>query len=324
MIIIAILILLIEMNILCKICNKESQFEKINTYKYSWYYCQLCKNIFSEKKKEVFFEKSILKKIVIILSKIKKISRIKELFLKTEISGSEFYDYTDIINNKKFNKWDNYDDQFLKYLKDNEIDLTNKSILSISDEPGFIVKKIKNYSNNIILTALDEKTASLMSKKLSVETITYDFHKDQLFEKTNKKFDVIIYRSCLNFALDINKIVNEISIISNPNAVIVLNFHTPTLSSCLMWMFDDYTMSSFFNSTYVKNIFKKNKFSCVKEYSVTFNPRKHYYNSVFKKIFYYPFYFFYLLNFILDKKINKYNFKCNYLEMSSRLIFKKD
>ena len=38
------------MNILCKICNKESQFEKINTYKYSWYYCQLCKNIFSEKK----------------------------------------------------------------------------------------------------------------------------------------------------------------------------------------------------------------------------------------------------------------------------------
>ena len=69
---------------------------------------------------------------------------LKKHFLRNEISGSDFYDYTDSINNKKNNKWDTYDNQFLKYLKDNEIDLTNKSILSISDEPGFIVKKIKN------------------------------------------------------------------------------------------------------------------------------------------------------------------------------------
>ena len=308
----------------CIICYEESEFEKINTYKYSWYYCKLCKNIFSEKKDKVFFEKPILKKIIIALSKIKKISRIKKHFLRNEISGSDFYDYTDSINNKKNNKWDTYDNQFLKYLKDNEIDLTNKSILSISDEPGFIVKKIKNDSNSILLTALDQKTTDLMKKELNVETITYDFNKDQLFEKTEKKFDVIIYRSCINFAYDIKKIVEEISIISNQNAVIIFNFHTPTLSSCLMWMFDDYTISSFFNKKYVKNIFEKKNFSCIKEHTVTFNPRKHYYNSVFKKIFYYQFYFFYFINFIFDKKINQYNFKSDYLEMSSRLIFKKN
>ena len=184
---------------MCKICKKTTSCEKINSYKHYWYYCLSCKNIFSEKKDKFFFDNFFLRKLVNIISKITNINRLNKLLLRSNISGPEFYDYESAINNKIYNKWNDYDYKFLDYLKKNNIDLKNKSIISISDEPGFIGEKIKKYTNNILFTALNENTAKLMNEKIGIKTVKYDLNEDYIYNITDQKYDVIIYRSCLNF-----------------------------------------------------------------------------------------------------------------------------
>ena len=311
------------MNHICKICKKTNSFEKINSYKHYWYYCLSCKNIFSQKKNKVFFENIFLKSLIIFISKITNLKRLKKLLLINKISGSEFYDYELALNNKAYNKWDNYDDKFLDYLKKNNIDLKNKNIVSFSDEPGFIGNKLKKYTNKILFTALSENTVKLMNDKIGIKTVKYDFNEDYIYNITNQKYDIIIYRSCLNFAFNFEKILEEISSISNPNSTVILEIHSPTISSCLMWMFDDYTLLTLINGNYLKKFFKKKNFICKKEDIIYFNPRKHYYNSILKKIFYYPFYFFYSIKFKIDKKKYNYTIEFDNLEIAHKFIFTK-
>ena len=312
------------MNNKCKICKKITSFEKINSYKYYWYYCLSCKNIFSKKKDKVFFENFFLRRLINIISKITNISRLTKLLLRNNISGPEFYDYELALNNKSYNKWDDYDYKFLDYLKKNNINLKNKNIISISDEPGFIGKKLKKYTNNILFTALNQNTAKLMNEKIGIKTVKYDLNEDYIYNITDQKYDVIIYRSCLNFAFNFEKILEEISLISNSNSIVILNnIHTPTISSCLMWMFDDYTLLTLINGEYLKNFFKKKNFICKKEDITYFNPRKYYYKSILKKIFYYPFYFFYSIKFKINKKKYNYTFKFDKFEIAHDFIFKK-
>ena len=308
----------------CIICKQSDNCEKIDSYKHKWYYCLSCKNIFSEQKKsKPFFEKLIAIKLVNIICKITNNERLKKLLFSENITGSQFYDYGDALKNEIYNKWDAMDDDFIKYIKKNNIDLKNKSILSVSDEPGFIGPKLKKYTNNIVFTAFNEDSAKQMSEKIGIKTLKYDLNTDYINKLTDQKFDLIFYRSCLNFSLNLEKIVDEISSISNPNSIIILSITLPSISSCLMWMFDDYTLLSFINNDYLCTIFEKKKFNLIKKDITSFNPRKYYYDTVAKKIFYYPFYLFYLIKFIIDKKKNNYHFKIDKFETSHTLMFKK-
>ena len=162
-----------------------------------------------------------------------------------------------------------------------------------------------------------------MNEKIGIKTVKYDLNEDYIYNITDQKYDVIIYRSCLNFAFNFEKILKEILLISNSSSIVILSIHTPTISSCLMWMFDDYTLLALINSDYLKNFFKRNNFICKKKDITSYNPRKHYYNSTLKKIFYYPFYFFYSIKFKIDKKKYNYTFKFDKFEISHQFIFTK-
>lgn len=317
----------------CKICEKDSFFEKINTYKHVWFYCKKCKNIFSEKK---IIKDSYLKKILVnFLSKITKQNRLKKLLLSNNTSTDEVYDYRNNITgdgnyfpseNNFDNKWSVYDKDFINYLKNHNIDLNSKKILSVSDEPGLIVNELKKYTsiNNITLTAFDQKTSNFMSEKLNCNVKKFDLNNDKLSEIVDEKFDLIFFRSTLNFNLNFDSLLYELNKISNNHSKIIFNFHSPTTASCLMWMFDDYTLLSLININYLKPIFKKNDFEIIFNNKVIFNPRKYYYNSISKKIFYYPFYLIYLIQFIIKNILKKTEFKISINEIGYKLVLKKE
>jgi len=318
----------------CKICIEEANFDSVDTYKHIWYFCKNCKNIFSKKKLNV--DSKLKKKLINFLSKITNQDRLKRLLLNNDTSGNEFYNYTGDIpkdggshfptKNSIFNKWSEYDEDFIKYLIDQKVDLNSKKILSISDEPGLIVNKLEKYTSkkNITITAYDKKTANLMSKKLNCKVLKYDLNKDNLSKIVNDNFDLIFFRSTLNFNLNFNSLLNEIDKISNNHTKIIFNFHAPTTASCFMWMFDDYTLLSLVNIDYLLPIFTEKKFEIIYSNKKFFNPRKHYYNTLSKKLFYYPFYFFYMLKHFFKVVLSKNAIKLSKNEIAYRLILKKN
>ncbi len=318
----------------CKICKEETTIDIIDSYKHKWFFCNKCKNIFSEKKLNE--DSKLKKKLVHFISKITNQSRIKKLLLNNDTSGNEFYNYTGDVpkdggshfptKNSIYNKWSKFDEDFIKYLDDQNIDLNSKKILSVSDEPGLIVKKLEKYTpkKNITLTAFDEKTANLMTEKLNCKVLKYDLNNDFLSKIVDDNFDLIFFRSTLNFNLDFNSLLNEIDKISNKNTKIVFNFHAPTTASCFMWMFDDYTLLSLINIDFLLPLFIKKNFKIIFSKKVIFNPRGYYYNSLSKKLFYYPFYFFYLSKHFLKSMFNKNEIKVSKNEIAYKLILKKN
>ncbi len=312
----------------CKICNELSSFEKINTYKHYWFFCKKCKNIYSENKKKKNSKLKIF--FTNLLYRVTKQKRLKELLLYNQTDNSNVYrlQYEKILSNSEKvipNKWDNYDDIFIDYLKRHEISLNSKKILSISDEPGLIVNKLKKFTSieNITLTALEYEIADLMSAKLNCKVKKFDLNKDKLSQIVNEKFDLIFFRSTLNFNYDFESLFREVDKISNKNAKIYLSIHTPTTASCLMWMFDDYTLLSLINLDFLKSIIKKYNFKILTTEKNLFNPRKHYYTTIFKKIFYYPFYYYYYFQIILKKIINNLQTKVSNEEIVYKIIIEK-
>ena len=316
----------------CKICKETSSFDKINSYKHFWYFCKKCNSIFSERK--IKRDSKFKYLLIHFLSKVTNQSRVNKLLLNENIEGDNFYQYLNnspthtgnYIPDKNFdNKWKNYDQDFIKYLNEHKIDLNSKKILSVSDEPGYIVENLKKFTslNNIMLTAYEEKTAILMSKKLGCKVKKYDLNKDKLSKITNEKYDLIFFRSTLNFNLDFYSLFDEIKQISKNDTKIIFNFHYPTTGSCLMWMFDDYTIQSMININFITAMIKKYKFKILFSKKVILNPRKHYYNTLFKKLFYYPFYYYYMLQIILNRFFNKIKVEPNSNEISYKLILSK-
>lgn len=318
----------------CKICIEEANFDSVDTYKHIWYFCKNCKNIFSKKK--LNRDSKLKKKLINFLSKITNQDRLKRLLLNNDTSGNDFYNYTgDILKDGEnhfptkhsiFNKWSKYDEDFIKYLIDQKVDLNSKKILSISDEPGLIANELEKYTSkkNITITALDEKTANLMAEELNCKVLKYDLNKDTLSKIANDKYDLIFFRSTLNFNLNFNSLINEIDKISNNHTRIIFNFHTPTTASCFMWMFDDYTLLSLVNIEYLLSILNKKKFKIISSNKVIFNPRKYYYNTLSKKLFYYPFYYYYLLKHSLRIMLSKNEIKISKYEIAYKLILKKN
>ena len=305
----------------CKICEENSEIKKLKTYKHFWYFCNKCKNLFSKPRK--IKNNIILKFIIKIIIFISGQKRLGELLLCSNNINYKFYGYyKDIILKNYTGKWKKYDSDFIKYLKKNKVQMKNKSILSVSDEPGFVTKLYKQFTNDITLTALNKEVTKFMKKKYGCDVKTYDMNKNKLSKIVRKKYDLIFFRSTLNFNYNFKSLVYEIKNLSKKNTICIFNFYSPSVSSCLMWMFDDYTLNSLVREKYIIDLLGKD-FKIIKKTRIYENPREIYYNSLIKKIFYYPFFLYYFLNYKYDYLNGKFDLKFNRNQEFNKLILRK-
>ena len=290
----------------CVYCSSDKIFE-INSLKHKWLFCNQCKNTKSiPKKNKTLF--NYISWLLILCNKILRINYLVDVLCYKEKSPEETYlYYKPILKEQKYEntKWWDYDTDFLKFLDQNDINIKNKNLISISEEPGFIYNKIKNDCNDVVFTALNSEVATIMEEKLGVKTLVYNANTDDITKLVSKKFDIVLMRWVIGHVDDLEKFIQQINKITHENSVIFCNFQTSSLQLSIVFGYDDYTFSGLYNESYVVRLFEKNNFYVQKKYIYSEDILKKYYNSFLKKMIFIPLYeFFKFLSFLTNKKKN--------------------
>jgi SAM-dependent methyltransferase len=290
----------------CIYCNSNNTFQ-INSLKHYWTYCLNCKNqkSFPKKKKTIFnkFEYFFL-----ILDKFFKTTLQNMLCYYKTSPSDQYYYYKDVIKNHKYEdtKWFSYDSEFINFLKNNLIDLQDKKVISISEEPGFFYKLIKDKCRKVLFTALNNSVTEIMIQQIGVDTITYDANKDDISKLVNDSFDIILIRAVLGHIDDLEKFINQIKKIAHKDSVIILSFHTPSKQTPIIFGYDDYTINCLWDSQFVQNLFKKENFEITKIFSKTEDLIEKYYWNKRKGLLFIPLY--YIFKNFINPSLNRENF----------------
>ncbi len=290
----------------CTYCSSDKIFE-INSLKHKWLFCNRCKNTKStaKKNKTIF---NYISWLLILCNKILRINYLVDVLCYKEKSPEESYlYYKPILEEQKYEdtKWWDYDTDFLKFLDQNDINIKNKNLISISEEPGFIYNKIKNDCNDVVFTALNSEVATIMEEKLGVKTLVYNANTDDLTKLVSKKFDIVLMRWVIGHVDDLEKFIQQIKKITHNDSIIFCNFQTSSLQLSIVFGYDDYTFSGLYDESYVVRLFEKNNFYVQKKYIYSEDILKKYYNNFLKKIIFVSLYqFFKFLSFLTNKKEN--------------------
>ena len=290
----------------CVYCSSDKIFE-INSLKHKWLFCNQCKNTKSiPKKNKTLF--NYISWLLILCNKILRINYLVDVLCYKEKSPEESYlYYKPILEEQKYEntKWWDYDTDFLKFLERNDINIKNKNLISISEEPGFIYNKIKNDCNDVVFTALNSEVATIMEEKLGVKTLVYNANTDNITKLVSKKFDIVLMRWVIGHVDDLEKFIQQINKITHDDSIIFCNFQTSSLQLSIVFGYDDYTFSGLYNESYVVRLFEKNNFYVQKKYIYSEDILKKYYNNFLKKMIFIPLYeFFKFLSFLINKKEN--------------------
>lgn len=298
----------------CKICDGES-FEVLDTYKHLWVMCLDCKNVKSFRKSKYLLEHQPLKQLLVMSTKIFT-KRIAQIILNQFLplvavknDDSKFYElYAELCRLPyESTRFKALDDQFLQLLDSVGIDLTGKTILSISEGPGFIAQRLTGVAREIVITEYNYKAVDAMRTELGITAYKYDFNSDKLsdiFE--NKTFDLIFMRSCMAFCNDLESLAKEIKKVLNKDGYFFTMFHTATTGGCLQWMHDEYTPNNWYNPESVLRIFYQEGFRSLYPYTkfkCISNPKREYRNTFYTKALFNPFWWYYFLK---SKFYNKY------------------
>lgn len=307
----------------CVYCSSDKIFE-INSLKHKWLFCNRCKNTKSipKKNKTVF---NYISWLLILCNKLLRINYLVDVLCYKEKSPEESYlYYKPILEKQKYEntKWWDYDREFLKFLEQNNINIKNKNLISISEEPGFLYNKIKDDCNDVVFTGLNSEVAKTMEEKLGVKTLVYNANTDDITKLVSKKFDIVLMRWVIGHVGDLEKFIQQINKITHENSIIFCNFQTSSLQLSIVFGYDDYTFSGLYNETYVVRFFEKNNFYVQKKYIYSEDILKKYYNNFLKKMIFIPLYeFFKFLSFLTNKKEN---FDKNFIiEKKVSIFFRK-
>lgn len=251
----------------CVICQSIN-IESFEMYKHRWIFCSECGNA-SQLPRETYPLEFLVKIwnfpfLSKMLSKLPLANTIKENmhYFGKNLVAEELYDQYLSDGNIDISgtPWEGIPEQIQDLLRKNDISLSSRRVLDISAGPGFVAKEIQKKCEEIVATELSPNTVSRMNTLLDLPTVKFDFNADKLSETFDQKFDLIMMRHSINFCSNIEDFAVELSKITNPGAVVLLSFVSPTLASCLRWQFEDYIYSFLFSKNYVEHVFHKRGF----------------------------------------------------------------
>mgnify|MGYP001185155334 FL=1 len=135
------------------------------------------------------------------------------------------------LNKNNFSSWKEYyfeyqkslaEHYYIPFFQKNKIELENKHILEIGCGNGGFINAFGRFSDNCV--GFDLK--NLQWKKTNVKYHKLDVFDDELINKIDSKFDIIILRDVVEH-LDnsqTNKLFNQIQKLSNSNTVVLITF----------------------------------------------------------------------------------------------------
>ena len=237
----------------CSFCG-ASDFEVLRTYKIDWHLCKQCHNADRENRGDIFWERpfpNLLFRLGLPIAK-RIFSRISEMLLK---NTSLAYDsYGDITEERYVSGgWKKDDDDFFQFLSECKIFLDGKSVLTISDGPGFFAARVKTAKR--VLTTEFEWLSVMGMRDRGIEVIKFDLNTDDLEEVCDyDKFDYVFFRSGIEFAIDIPEFLESLSSVMHEKSIGIISTHHPTQGVALEFMYDDYMLWHLLNPETVSHL----------------------------------------------------------------------
>lgn len=246
----------------CSVCGGEV-FSELDTYKHTWRQCVACQTVVREGKAKSPLQGPLLDTALSAASFLfpgKARSARKTLAVDPGVHASpdEFYRYyaESVSLDYGQTKWKKYDDQFLARLAEMGVVLSKKRVLSISDGPGFIAKRIASEVESIVITEISPAAVEVMREKLGIDARVYDFNRHALSDVVNGQFDCVFLRSCIDFCEDIGALARSLRAVVAPGGCVYFIAHAPSRGDCLQWMFDDYTSNRWYPPEVMVRVFE--------------------------------------------------------------------
>lgn len=247
----------------CRFCKVKT--EVVITYKHYWYCCPKCQCAFRKKRKKYPSEQFPLNLMLAFGLMLKRLFGKKTGFpyyypnAKMSSDKSLMYEYYSDFEKNKYecSKWKKYDDEFIEFLNSAGIVFDGQEVLSVSDGPGAIAVRLKEKCKSFVVTEFNSKAVKLMKEKLGIEVVRYDFAVDNIEDVVSqRKFDLIFFRSCIEFCQDVEALLNGVKKILKPGGKIYVLVHPYSLGHSVRWMFDEYTSFVFFSPKKINEFFE--------------------------------------------------------------------
>jgi ubiquinone/menaquinone biosynthesis C-methylase UbiE len=248
---------------------------------------------------------------------------VSERFLERKHKVASYTQYTRLIEQYEEigHNWKEYfieiDLLIDSYFKDKTL-----RILDVSGAPGFLAKYLSDKGHQVVVTEFSAEVCEKMTSKLGIDSICFDYQEHDISQLTSTKFDLVIINFSLNYCLDFNRFINNLSNILNKEARVLINCVLPSIGTINGW-------TAFFNYPYlvlrgedelVKTAKEAGFKICVSEVYSSF---PYYKGSTGKIVWKYvgAGLFFILTNFINILQLKKYRsiIQCNY-----RMIIKRE
>jgi len=299
-----------SLNCLKTKCSKD--FSSISFYKRKYFFCNECSNQFAIDKKKVIFENKFFRYLVKLFDLISGWTVLKKNLL---ISGS-------IKNDKKYEVYDVYANllsdkkaiktylvtlrQQLKRFKKHNIDFKNKKILILSGGPGILAKYLSKYSE-VTVTEFSQKSVEAMRTKLKINSIKLDWNLDSDFLKLDKKYDLVISESNINYCENQKKFLEILGNLVSEDGTLVLSNDKPSFGYMLTWMYHDYMPNTFLTTENILiTLNKKNRFEIIGWDKIKYNSLKkrtfQTTQTLIRQAVLFPVTFFYMIKILLPQK----------------------
>jgi 2-polyprenyl-3-methyl-5-hydroxy-6-metoxy-1,4-benzoquinol methylase len=153
----------------------------------------------------------------------------------------------------------------LMYLAD--VDYKNKEILDISGGPGLVAKSLAEEGAKVTVTELTAASVEAMSEAFPISACVFAYDEDDLTELfEHKQFDIVLIRSSIIFARDINKLISEIEKVVKPGGKLLIETTIPTLGEVFWWQTMEYKFPFVYSKSKIYATLEDNGFSHIYTY----------------------------------------------------------
>lgn len=128
------------------------------------------------------------------------------------------------------------------YLTPAKLDVAGRTVLDISGGNGFVLRQIEKLGATVSLTEINRKTLDFARATHGFEVFEYNLNAHDLAEVTGQRYDVILARACIMFALDLPKFVDQLRRSLNPGGAVMINHSVkPTIGVMTRVQLDEFS-----------------------------------------------------------------------------------
>ena len=197
--------------------------------------------------------------------------RALEMLLRTPVEdASAVYNRYGNVPEEIAALWKKYDDAFLQLLQSRGLELKDKTVLSVSDNPGFFSARIQHLTKRVLTTEFSEAAAAGMAQARGIQVRKFDVNGDRLEDVCEgETFDYVFFRSRIELTLDLRGLLESFSRVMNDRSVGIIMTHPPTAGIALEFMYTENMLWYLYNPETIVRLLNEHGFEMIAPFGET-------------------------------------------------------